>query len=412
METTIQVNGIYKRYNYGSQNIKESLVSVFVDPLLPDFLKKENPSKKLGKNDFWALKDVSFEVKKGEIFGIIGSNGAGKSTILKILSRITPPSFGSIKINGSISSLLEVGTGFNPELTGRENIYLNGAILGMKRQYINSKFKEIVEFSGVNKFIDTPVKRYSSGMYTRLAFAVASHLRSEILIVDEVLAVGDAEFQKRSLGKMGEITSKEGRTIIFVSHNMEAVKKLCTRGVLLENGKVKMAGDMSTLIDRYIGKGPIQKIFSPFNIEELGVLVTKITLNEKNGGKIVPFKPLKIDIEFEAKRNVDHIGVQLMISNDDVDGMVFATNTKTTNNMDIKIKKGKNKISCLIESFDLCSGKYWLGFAIDLPFVQFYYNNLRLLSFNVPEVSVLPRLISTSAASGHVYLKNKWILNS
>jgi lipopolysaccharide transport system ATP-binding protein len=187
------------------------------------------------KEGLWALRDISFTVKQGEVLGIIGRNGAGKSTLLKILSRVTAPTSGKIKVKGRIASLLEVGTGFHPELTGRENTYLNGAILGMSRQEIDRKFDEIVDFSGVEKFIDTPVKRYSSGMYVRLAFAVAAHLEPEILVVDEVLAVGDAEFQKKCLGKMGEV-AKEGRTVLFVSHNMAAVNNLCNRGMVLREG--------------------------------------------------------------------------------------------------------------------------------------------------------------------------------
>jgi lipopolysaccharide transport system ATP-binding protein len=185
------------------------------------------------KEEFWALKDVSFEIKQGEAVGIIGRNGAGKSTLLKILSRITEPTHGRIEINGRVASLLEVGTGFHPELTGRENIFLNGAILGMSRAEIRKKFDEIVDFSGIEKFLDTPVKRYSSGMYVRLAFAVAAHLEPEILVVDEVLAVGDAEFQKKCLGKMQDVSNKEGRTVLFVSHNMGAVNTLCNRALLL-----------------------------------------------------------------------------------------------------------------------------------------------------------------------------------
>ena len=187
---------------------------------------------------FWALQDVSFDVKKGEILGIIGRNGAGKSTLLKILSRVTTPTKGTAKIKGRVASLLEVGTGFHPELTGRENIFLNGAILGMSRAEIKKKFDEIVAFSEIEKFLDTPVKRYSSGMYVRLAFAVAAHLEPEILVVDEVLAVGDAQFQKKCLGKM-ENVSKEGRTVLFVSHNMNAIEQLCTSCLMIENGKIK-----------------------------------------------------------------------------------------------------------------------------------------------------------------------------
>ncbi len=199
----------------------------------------------------WAAKDISFEVKKGEVLGVIGKNGAGKSTLLKMLSRVTAPSVGSIKVKGRIASLLEVGTGFHPDLTGRENIFLNGAILGMTKKEISSKFDEIVEFSGVARYIDTPVKRYSSGMYVRLAFAVAAHLEPEILIVDEVLAVGDVEFQRKCLGKMKDV-SGEGRTVIFVSHNMGAVKSLCKTGIVMKNGTVDFAGNINDCVTQYL----------------------------------------------------------------------------------------------------------------------------------------------------------------
>ncbi len=203
------------------------------------------------KDEFWALKDVSFEVKQGEVLGIIGRNGAGKSTLLKILSRITEPTKGRIKIRGRVASLLEVGTGFHPELTGRENIFLNGAILGMHRSEIKAKFDEIVAFAEVEKFLDTPVKRYSSGMYVRLAFAVAAHLEPEILVVDEVLAVGDAEFQKKCLGKMESVATKEGRTVLFVSHNMGAVNQLCSRALLLSSGTLAASGTSEQMIKLY-----------------------------------------------------------------------------------------------------------------------------------------------------------------
>ncbi|MBK9731388.1 MAG: ABC transporter ATP-binding protein [Chitinophagaceae bacterium] len=201
--------------------------------------------------NFWALDDVSFEVYPGEVIGIIGKNGAGKSTLLKILSRITPPTKGKVEINGRVSSLLEVGTGFHPELSGRENIFMNGAILGMKRVEIRSKFDEIVAFSGIEKFIDTPVKRYSSGMYVRLAFAVAAHLEPEILIIDEVLAVGDAEFQKKCLGKMKDVSEQDGRTVLFVSHNMGAIARLCNRTMILEHGKTVFDGNSMEGIQFY-----------------------------------------------------------------------------------------------------------------------------------------------------------------
>jgi lipopolysaccharide transport system ATP-binding protein len=206
-----------------------------------------------GESDYvWSLQDINFEIEQGDAVGIIGKNGAGKSTLLKILSKVTKPTTGNIKVNGRIASLLEVGTGFNPEMTGRENIYLNGAILGMRKAEITRKLDEIVDFSGVERYLDTPVKRYSSGMYVRLAFAVAAHLESEILIVDEVLAVGDAEFQKKCLGKMGDVSKGEGRTVLFVSHNMGAVKSLCNKGVLLQNGFLNFQGNINNTILEYL----------------------------------------------------------------------------------------------------------------------------------------------------------------
>ena len=222
---------------------------------------KEDPYLKLGDvNDrsvadgseyVWSLKDINFEVKQGEVLGIIGKNGAGKSTLLKILSQVTTPTTGEVKVKGRIAALLEVGTGFHPDLTGRENIYLNGAILGMTKQEIKIKFDEIIDFSGVAKYLDTPVKRYSSGMMVRLGFAVAAHLEPEILIVDEVLAVGDAEFQKKCLGKMKQV-SGEGRTVLFVSHNMPSIKSLCTTGIYLDKGSIKFQGNIDQTISKYL----------------------------------------------------------------------------------------------------------------------------------------------------------------
>jgi lipopolysaccharide transport system ATP-binding protein len=233
------------------------------------------------REEFWALKDVSFEVRKGEAVGIIGRNGAGKSTLLKILSRITYPSTGRFEINGRVSSLLEVGTGFHPELTGRENIYLNGTILGMRRAEIRKKFDAIVDFSGVEKFLDTPVKHYSSGMKVRLAFSVAAHLEPEILIIDEVLAVGDAEFQKKCLGKMDEVSKGQGRTVLFVSHNMRAVESLCSTGMLLNHGSIELAGPIKEVIKAYIGKR------KPDEIEVEHPVVKKVKVFQRNTSIII-----------------------------------------------------------------------------------------------------------------------------
>jgi lipopolysaccharide transport system ATP-binding protein len=240
-EIAIRVEELSKKYSIGKQkdgSLRGSLGNLF-------------SSKNSNSQDFWALKDVSFDIQKGDVVGIIGKNGAGKSTLLKILSQITKPSKGRVEINGRIASLLEVGTGFHPELTGRENIYLNGTILGMTRKEVKAKFDEIVEFSGVEKFIDTPVKHYSSGMYVRLAFAVAAHLEPEILIIDEVLAVGDAEFQKKCLGKMQDVAN-HGRTVLFVSHDMGAVSSLCNFGIYLKDGYVATTGTMQNVINAYI----------------------------------------------------------------------------------------------------------------------------------------------------------------
>ncbi len=240
-DIAIRVESLSKKYTIGSHKSDS-----FRDTLSQVFTKRESSSER----DFWALKDVSFEIKKGEAVGIIGKNGAGKSTLLKVLSRITEPTTGKITLNGRVSSLLEVGTGFHPELTGKENIYLNGTILGMSRREVKDKFDEIVAFSGVEKFLNTPVKHYSSGMYVRLAFAVAAHLEPEILIIDEVLAVGDAEFQKKCLGKMEDVAS-QGRTVIFVSHNLNALSTLCSSGVLIQKGNAKHFTSISSAITEY-----------------------------------------------------------------------------------------------------------------------------------------------------------------
>lgn len=244
MQPIIEINHLSKKYRIGNNQpyitLRDTISDIF------------STKTKQDKNDFWALKDVSFQVVPGEIVGVIGRNGAGKSTLLKILSRITYPTSGEVRLRGKISSLLEVGTGFSPELTGRENIFLNGSILGMTRREINKKLDEIISFAEIEKFLDTPVKYYSSGMYTRLAFSVAAHLEPDILLVDEVLAVGDTEFQKKSLGKMEEVKAKEGRTILFVSHNMKMIEQLCSRCVLLDKGSVRIIGPTRDVVKKYL----------------------------------------------------------------------------------------------------------------------------------------------------------------
>ena len=276
MSTVIKVDNLSKQYRLGlvgASTIKEDAQRWWAK-----MRGKEDPFLNLGvENDrtlnddskfVWSLKDINFDVKQGDVLGVIGRNGAGKSTLLKILSKVTAPTTGSVKVKGRIASLLEVGTGFHPELTGRENIYLNGAILGMRKHEISSKLDEIIAFAGVEKYVDTPVKRYSSGMYVRLAFAVAAHLESEILIIDEVLAVGDAEFQKKCLGKIGDLSNNLGRTVIFVSHNLQSVSNLCNRVIFLKNGLIKEDSSVDKVIPLY---------YNSFNYVNL----SEVSLNDR-----------------------------------------------------------------------------------------------------------------------------------
>jgi lipopolysaccharide transport system ATP-binding protein len=277
MSTVIKVENLSKQYRLGQ--VGTGTISHDVNRWWHKIRGKEDPYLKIGESNdrtvkgdsdyVWALKDINFEVKQGEVLGIIGRNGAGKSTLLKILSRTTSPTSGSIKIKGRVASLLEVGTGFHPELSGRDNIFLNGAILGMVRGEIQSNFDEIVDFAGVERYIDTPVKRYSSGMYVRLAFAVAAHLEPEILIVDEVLAVGDIEFQKKCLGKMREVSVKNGRTVLLVSHNFKAVTALCENSILLDKGKIDYVGDTGICLQKYYEKDNEQMEFKVIEDKQL-----------------------------------------------------------------------------------------------------------------------------------------------
>ena len=275
------------------------------------------------REEFWALKDVSFEVRRGEVLGIIGRNGAGKSTLLKILARITEPTKGRIEIRGRVASLLEVGTGFHPELTGRENIYLNGSILGMSRVEIRRKFDEIVNFAEVQKFLDTPVKRYSSGMYVRLAFAVAAHLDPEILIVDEVLAVGDVEFQKKCMGKMQSVSEESGRTVLFVSHNMQAVRQMCQRVLLLKRGEVAMIGSPHAGISAYLGEGDGVESKARIDMHDYprtrapqGAAITTISFRDSHGkltDTVDPDDMLRVDVELECSWDLRQFNLSMAV---------------------------------------------------------------------------------------------------
>jgi lipopolysaccharide transport system ATP-binding protein len=317
--------------------------------------------------EFWALQNVNFEVQHGDRVGIIGRNGAGKSTLLKILSRITVPTSGKVLINGRVASLLEVGTGFHPELTGRENIYLNGAILGMSRAEIKKKFDEIVDFAEVEKFLDTPVKRYSSGMYVRLAFAVAAHLQPEILIVDEVLAVGDAQFQKKCLGKMEDV-STQGRTILFVSHSMAAIRSLCTKGVYLDSGRVRLAGNTETAIAEYLKSGAETALVNlkerkdrigngaiRFLSFELRDFYTKEPLHSTASGS-----PCVLTIKYEKKEAAEElVNFNVAVGIDDCFGNRISHLSNTSTNQILQSKSGNNGlIEIVIPEMPLSKGSY------------------------------------------------------
>jgi lipopolysaccharide transport system ATP-binding protein len=324
------------------------------------------------KEAFWALKDVSFEIKQGDRVGIIGRNGAGKSTLLKILSRITEPTHGRIRVKGRIASLLEVGTGFHPELTGRENVFLNGSVLGMSKAEIQSKFDEIVDFSGVEKFLDTPVKRYSSGMYVRLAFAVAAHLEPEILIVDEVLAVGDIQFQKKCLGKMEQVAN-EGRTVLFVSHNTSAIRKLCNHGILLENGGVKTQGDISTVLQTYLeGRKDVQSIYElPSPQEKSGACYGyKLAIEDKLGNLVssIPVgQPWQVRVNFVVNHNVEHFIIALgLVTSDDI-------SLKTSWSKPYFLQPGEYQVVFREESIILAPGRYTLNIGLSEKLQSIHY---------------------------------------
>ncbi|MGN6530518.1 MAG: ABC transporter ATP-binding protein [Ginsengibacter sp.] len=313
------------------------------------------------KEEFWALHDVTFEAQQGDRIGIIGRNGAGKSTLLKLLSRITEPTSGRISTKGRIASLLEVGTGFHPELTGRENIYLNGALLGMHRAEIKKKFDEIVNFSEVEKFLDTPVKRYSSGMYVRLAFAVAAHLESEILIVDEVLAVGDLQFQKKCLGKMEDVSQSEGRTVLFVSHNMGTINQLCNKSILLKSGKITDIGQTPDIVRKYMKSGTVNGQISkdsvfgtlvPF-IEFLQVSINGISSNDIY---ISPSSDLNITIKGNCKSDLDYFRSGITILKDGVKLFSFHNYEEP-----VPIKKGRFIAEFIIPGYFLRPGDYTLS---------------------------------------------------
>ena len=359
MKPILEVRNIWKSYKIGGTeerylSLRDSLSGMF--------------RRKPPKEAFWALQDVSFDVYEGDSIGIIGRNGAGKSTLLKILSKITPPTKGQIIARGRVASLLEVGTGFHPELTGRENIYLNGAILGLGRQEINRKFDEIVDFSGVDKFLDTPLKHYSSGMQLRLAFSVAAHLEPEILLIDEVLAVGDAEFQKKCLGKMDEV-SKSGRTVVFVSHNLSSMKSLCPKSILLIDGSVKVIGETTAVIDSYqktINSLPQTGNFQ-INGKKLGGLsVSEIrVLKEEKACHAFPMgEPISFEIDFESDSPTNNVVIGYVIQSQY--GALLNANNLYQKSIASKSALKSGTIRCALGCAPLMPGHYFVSFWIGI----------------------------------------------
>jgi len=369
--TAIKVENLSKAYQLGQ--IGTGTISRDLERWYARMRGKEDPFLRIGESNnqntrsasdvVWSLKDINFEIEQGDAVGIIGRNGAGKSTLLKILSKVTAPTAGKISGKGRIASLLEVGTGFHPELSGRENIFLNGAILGMRKKEIQRKLEEIVDFAGIERYLDTPVKRYSSGMYVRLAFAVAAHLESEILIVDEVLAVGDAEFQKKCLGKMGEVSKGEGRTVLFVSHNMDAVKQLCNNGIFLQNGQISLQSDIATLVKCYQKIGSATTLSNIYSNE-------LATLKEGKISKIVVYPnaeenrfdlnaAIRIDVKLENYIENLTLGLHIV---DETEVTIIHSSTEFAKQE--VMSANKNVIHCNIPPYILNIGRYKLDFTL------------------------------------------------
>lgn len=362
-DIALSIQGVSKSYTiaHGQQKFNR-ITEVWMHKL-------KNPFEQVEKETFWALRDISVDIKKGDVVGIIGRNGAGKSTLLKILSRITEPTTGQIDLYGRVGSLLEVGTGFHPELTGRENVYLNGAILGMRKREIDRQFDAIVDFAEVEKFLDTPVKRYSSGMYVRLAFAVAAHLNPEILVVDEVLAVGDAQFQKKCLGKMQDVSSQEGRTILFVSHNMGTITTLCNQCVLMKSGRLVTAGATDEIVGHYVEELQT-KVYGSIRERKnrigTGLMrCTDLILRDLNMNEIPVVdggRPFLVEVLIESQEDAKSVVASVDVNT--VEGTRLCSLYSGFLNQDFAVKKGVNSLICRVESLHLRPDFYSLNVTI------------------------------------------------
>jgi len=415
MPTAIEFSNISKQYRLGlvsTRTLSHDLNRWWKTKILH----KEDPYLKIGEvNDrshkgeseyIWALKDINLKVEQGEVLGIIGKNGAGKSTLLKILSKVTAPTTGTIKVNGRIASLLEVGTGFHPEMTGRENIYMNGAILGMTKKEIDRKLDEIVDFSGVERYIDTPVKRYSSGMTVRLGFAIAAHLEPEILVVDEVLAVGDAEFQKKAIGKMQDVSKGDGRTVLFVSHNMGAVRSLCHRGILLEDGYITDDDEVDCVVTKYINFNHPIEIYETQKDNPV-FLKSAYTVNSE--GKQTANFDLNEDINLKLE-----VVIKSDLPTDTVIGVVILDENKNKiSTIEYPIGKSKNEKKSInlllgLPRGILMPGYYSFHIAIHHPNITMYDLVDDICQFQIIEDNSLGLFKYSGIKQGMIILKSKW----
>jgi lipopolysaccharide transport system ATP-binding protein len=416
-KTVIEVRNVSKMYDLGlvgtgtlSRDLSRAWAKMRGKPdPFEKLVELNDRTKKTQSGSVWALKDINFEVKQGEVLGIVGRNGAGKSTLLKILSQITSPTTGSLKLKGRIASLLEVGTGMHPEMTAKQNIYLNGSIMGMSRKEVTSKLDEIVEFAGIGKYIDTPIKRFSSGMQVRLGFAVAAFLEPEILIVDEVLAVGDAEFQKKAIGKMQDISEGGGRTVLFVSHNMAAVKSLCTRAILIENGMVVSEGNTKKIVSEYINGGQEfsnrREFNEKYSFKEFSL--HSITLNNTAENFELPIVETEeiqliteLDVHGNGEDNYYHITYRLYTDS----GVALLSSSNF--NKQLNLKEGKNRIICYFPKNLFKPGQYFLTFNFDKNH-KVVFGEKNIISFLVQNGS---KEIGTYMGAIDTYLKPdlKW----
>jgi lipopolysaccharide transport system ATP-binding protein len=392
-DIAIKVEGLSKQYHIGASHeryrtFRDTLMNGITSPFRKtrDLIRGVHTGAAGLTETIWALRDVSFEVKRGDVVGIIGRNGAGKTTLLKILSRITEPTEGSAEILGRVGSLLEVGTGFHPELTGRENIYLNGAILGMKKVEIDKKFDEIVDFAEIEKFIDTPVKHYSSGMYVRLAFAVAAHLEPEILLVDEVLAVGDASFQKKCLGRMGDV-AREGRAVLFVSHNMPAIARLCLRAIRLNSGRIVDAGPSHGVVEAYLTEKTDvhpQRVLHPSRSKVMSL--RSVTILDHQGvlsGRVDMGKPFCICIEYDVNRVVTAAHVICFVYTSDGVNVLGTGDTDCSPERLDRREPGIYRSKFHVPPSLLGEGLYSLTVSLGVPYIDVYDRHENTISFEI-----------------------------